>query len=223
MRSTGRLVEWRQAFAAGGASHLTRMTMQRARSRWTAIEHGLPRDIRIGSGARVIGGQYIVCGDHFSAGSRARIECIDRYLGEIYTPTLRFGSGVRLNDDVHIGCVDQIDIGDDVLIGSKVLIIDHNHGRYDNRSGEVDSPRVAPRNRGLSADPIRIGARVWLGEQVVILPGSQVDDGSVVGAGAVVSGEHIGACVLVGNPARPVRMWSDKDRTWRPVTKELFE
>ena len=43
-------------------------------------------------------------------------------------PRLIIGDNVSLSEYVHIGCVNRIEIGDNVLMGSKIYITDHNHG-----------------------------------------------------------------------------------------------
>jgi maltose O-acetyltransferase len=53
--------------------------------------------------------------------------------------------------------------------------------------------------------PVIIGDDVWLGARVLLLPGARVGSGSVIGAGAVVSGEIPPMSVAVGNPARVVK------------------
>jgi virginiamycin A acetyltransferase len=57
---------------------------------------------------------------------------------------------------------------------------------------------------GFRGDTI-IGNDVWIGREAMILPGSRIGDGSIVGARAVVSGEVPPFSVVVGNPGRVVR------------------
>jgi carbonic anhydrase/acetyltransferase-like protein (isoleucine patch superfamily) len=54
-------------------------------------------------------------------------------------------------------------------------------------------------------EPVRIGDRVWLGADVIVLRGVTIGDDVVVGAGSVVSRDLPSRCVAVGQPARPVR------------------
>ncbi|RMC37380.1 CatB-related O-acetyltransferase [Paracoccus alkanivorans] len=54
-----------------------------------------------------------------------------------------------------------------------------------------------------------IGHDVWLGDGAVILPGTRIGDGVIVGARAVVSGEIPDYAIVAGNPARIVRMRFD--------------
>jgi virginiamycin A acetyltransferase len=70
-------------------------------------------------------------------------------------------------------------------------------GRF---AGEYDFP-----NRG---DTV-IGNDVWTGWQSTILPGVKIGDGAIVGAKAVVAADVPPYAVVVGNPARVVKMRHD--------------
>jgi putative colanic acid biosynthesis acetyltransferase WcaF len=53
--------------------------------------------------------------------------------------------------------------------------------------------------------PIQIGSNVFIGLRAIVLPGITIGDGTVIGAGAVVTKNVPPACVAAGNPARPLR------------------
>jgi len=51
--------------------------------------------------------------------------------------------------------------------------------------------------------PIVIGRNVWIGNNAIILKGTEIGDNSVIGAGAVVTGGKLPSNVVIaGNPAR---------------------
>lgn len=65
---------------------------------------------------------------------------------------------------------------------------------------------VKQRNAGLEyAYPIHIGDNVWIGGNVVILPGVTIGDNCVIGAGSIVTGDIPANTVAYGNPCRVVR------------------
>lgn len=53
---------------------------------------------------------------------------------------------------------------------------------------------------------ITIGHDVWIGHGATVLPGAAVGHGAVVGTGAVVGGDVPPYAIVVGNPARVVRL-----------------
>ncbi|HLG71783.1 MAG TPA: acyltransferase [Chloroflexota bacterium] len=92
----------------------------------------------------------------------------------------------------------DIEIGDNCLISQFVSIIAANHG-----TKRTDIPMrdqaMDQRRRG-----VRIGNDVWVGANAVILPGTQLGDGAIVMAGAVVSGLVEPYSIVGGSPARVV-------------------
>ena len=98
---------------------------------------------------------------------------------------LKFGNNVQINDYVHIGAVENITIGNNVLIASKVFITDHNHGCY---NGEIqDTPDSIVMKRKIYSNPVFIEDNVWLGEFVCILPGVKIGKNSIIGSMSVVT------------------------------------
>ena len=54
--------------------------------------------------------------------------------------------------------------------------------------------------------PIVIGRNVWIGNNVMILKGTEIGDNSVIGAGAVITGGKFPSNVVIaGNPAKVVK------------------
>lgn len=59
---------------------------------------------------------------------------------------------------------------------------------------------------------IRIGNDVWIGRNVLVLPGVDIGDGVIVGAGSVVTKDVPAYAVVAGNPARVRRYRFDKEQ-----------
>jgi len=57
----------------------------------------------------------------------------------------------------------------------------------------------------------RIGNDVWVGSEAIVLPGAQIGNGVIVGAGAVVSADIPSYAIVAGNPGRVVRMRFDAE------------
>lgn len=131
-------------------------------------------------------------------------------------PCLTIGADVQVNDYVHIAAIEDVTIGDRVLIASKVFVSDHDHGAYgEDRGAPHEPPTTPPAARRLVARPVAIGDDVWLGENVAVLAGARIGRGAVVGANSVVTGEIPPESVAVGAPARVVRTWNEEARRWQ--------
>ena len=65
-----------------------------------------------------------------------------------------------------------------------------------------------------AGDVVKIGKNVWLGDNVVILPGVTVGDGCVIGANAVVTKDIPDYTVAGGCPAKPLKKYDFDARTW---------
>ncbi|WP_068268453.1 sugar O-acetyltransferase [Caviibacter abscessus] len=65
---------------------------------------------------------------------------------------------------------------------------------------------VELRNKGLeTAKPITVGNNVWIGGNVVVLPGVSIGDNTVIGAGSVVTRDIPSNVVAVGNPCKVIK------------------
>lgn len=69
------------------------------------------------------------------------------------------------------------------------------------------------RNQGLEyALPISVGNDVWIGGNVIVLPGVTIGDGGVIGAGSVVTKDIPPGILAAGNPCRVLRTITEADR-----------
>lgn len=146
-----------------------------------------------------VGKEYLSIGKGFRAKSNLRIEA---YRDLDQEPVIIIGEGVCFNYNVHIGAINRIEIGDRVLVGSNVLITDHDHG-----DTKRESLLIPPMQRAhVSKGSVLIGDDVWIGENVSILAGTVIGKGCVIGANSVVRGRNIpDYCVVTGNPARIIQ------------------
>ena len=167
--------------------------------------------------SRIVGVPCIRIGARFQAGRYLWIEAVQSFNEQHFEPSIVFGDDINVSDLVHIAAISSVVIGNGVLIGSKVIVTDHNHGVYSG-AGEHSSPQERPNRRALAGAPVRIGDRAFLGDNVVVLPGSTIGEGAIVGANSTVSGEIPPATIAVGNPARPVRRYDPVACRWLPLT-----
>ena len=158
----------------------------------------------IGNDIELIGADYIVVGNNFSAFKRLRIEAFDRHNEYSYTPSIIIGDNVSINNDCHIGCVNKITIGNNVLIASRVYISDHSHGI----SSYIDIHIPPSERKVYSKGPVVIEDGVWIGEGACILAGVRIGQYSIVGANAVVNRDVPPYRFVGGVPARIIKTLS---------------
>ena len=121
-------------------------------------------------------------------------------LGTSVQMNCRFLNGRKVHfgkrNVINFGCLFdgrkfQIRTGDDVSIGPEAAILTLGH--------DPGSPEFTDRG-----GDVTIGSRVWIGYRALILPGLTLGDGSVVGAGAVVTKSVEPFTIVAGNPARKI-------------------
>lgn len=62
------------------------------------------------------------------------------------------------------------------------------------------------RNQGLEyAKPIKVGNNVWIGGNVIVLPGVTIGDNVTIGAGSVVTKDVESNSIAVGNPCKVIK------------------
>ena len=76
----------------------------------------------------LIGGEYISIGDNTIIGSQAVITAWDTHGEYTFTPFINIGKNISIGNDCHISAINNISIGDNVLMGMKVTITDNSHG-----------------------------------------------------------------------------------------------
>jgi acetyltransferase-like isoleucine patch superfamily enzyme len=82
-------------------------------------------------------------------------------------------------------------------------------------------PEVPIVDQGITAQGIVIEDDVWLAAGAIVLDGAHVGRGSVVGAGAVVTGDLPPYSVAVGSPAKVIRDRRDQERARRQVAAQV--
>ena len=123
-----------------------------------------------------------------------------------------FGKGVAVNASVAQPTVinavggKSVEIGDGALFSNNIEIHTSDyHGIYNAKGDRINSDKN-----------IKIGCYVWIGLRTIILKGTEIANGCVVGAGSVLSGKYVNENVIIcGNPGNEI-----KDRIFWKYTKE---
>lgn len=93
----------------------------------------------------------------------------------------------------------NVQIGDDVMMGPYCIILTQNH--------EFSKIEINMIEQGYGErKPVIIDNDVWIGARVTILPGVHVHEHSIIGAGAVVTHDVPAYSVVAGVPAKVVKM-----------------
>lgn len=120
---------------------------------------------------------------------------------QTHSPTSKIiiGHNVGLNGTSIVSRSATISIGDGSMLAPNVVIMDspfHKawplHKRGDYPGVELDSD-------------VTIGNDVWIGAGCLLLPGTKIGDGCVVGARSVVRQSFPENCFIAGSPARIIK------------------
>ena len=113
-----------------------------------------------------------------------------------YPYRISIGRGVTINEGTNISGYGNLKIGNDVLISHRVTILSSSH--------EFNSKAHSIRSQGISRRPTVIGNNVWIGAGAIILGGISIGDGSVIGAGSVVTRDIPEDSIVAGVPAKKI-------------------
>lgn len=109
------------------------------------------------------------------------------------TGEIVIGKNVWISFAVNGNCYIQggngIFIGDNTIFAPGVKIISANHDPM-NLNGHIKTV------------PIKIGKNCWIGTNAVILPGVEIGDCTIIGAGAIVTHSFPENVIIAGNPAK---------------------
>jgi acetyltransferase-like isoleucine patch superfamily enzyme len=123
--------------------------------------------------------------------------------GDYSYNTITVGESVFIGKGAMIMAPDtQVEIGNHVMIGPKVMIRGGNH-RMDVIGSYMDDVKI---KRPEDDQKVIIEDDVWIGANVTILKGSYIREGSVIGACSLVNGEIPPYSVAVGVPAKPKKI-----------------
>jgi len=127
-------------------------------------------------------------------GSNAKIY----YGSQIVIPwNVEIGDNFLMSRNGLIGGAGGIKIGDDVMFGPNVTLLSSTHP-YD----DINIPMVL---QNVILKDIKIGDDVWLGANVVVMPGIKIGNGAIVGANSVVTHDVEPYGIYCGAPARKIK------------------
>ncbi|MHB0939349.1 MAG: acyltransferase [Armatimonadota bacterium] len=121
---------------------------------------------------------------------------IDLPVRLIYPEKIQIGSYVYLGPWSYLNGRGGLTIQDHVIMAPDVAIMTSMH--------RFREARLVPYDEVELLKPVIIEAGVWIGMRALILPGVTLGEGSIVGAGAVVTKSCAPGTILAGNPANAI-------------------
>lgn len=149
--------------------------------------------------------ELIEIGEHTTILENARMQ--------VYPERTEEKGHIKIGNNCFLGyrfCIlagADVTIGNDVTVASNVCIVSENHGI----DPESD---ICYGKQPLQTAPVKIGNGCWIGESVMIMPGVQVGEKSVIGGGAVVTKSIPAYSIAAGNPAKVIKKYDFECHKW---------
>lgn len=129
------------------------------------------------------------------------LEIVQPFLCD-YGRNITLGKEIFINSNCYFMDCANITIKDHVFMGPSCGLYTASHPLG-----------VEYRNMGLEkATPIVIEENVWLGGNVVVLPGVTIGANSVIGAGSIVTKDIPSGVIALGNPCKVIREITEDDK-----------
>jgi len=156
----------------------------------------------IGYGLKTINPHKISISKNFRIGRFGKFECSQDNTID----------GIIIEENVYIGqCFSVlahrgVEIKHDTLVASFVTIGSEKNIELDGLTTYNKAEQ--------SEESIIIGEFCWIGEKVVILPGVNIGDWSIIGASSVVVSDIPPYSIAVGNPAKVIKTYNFASHKW---------
>lgn len=119
-----------------------------------------------------------------------------------YYSKIKFEGFCFINSNCYWDARGGIQIGDNVIFGPFSKILTANH---------LYESNFIPYGFGFEYRPVIIEDNVWIGANVLILPGVKIMQGAIVGAGSVVTKDVQPLEIVGGNPAKKIGFRNEKN------------
>lgn len=116
---------------------------------------------------------------------------------------IAFAHKLIIADNVYIGpnasihALGGVSIGSGTIIGPNLVIHSANHN--------YKLAKAIPYDETFDLRKVTIEENVWIGGNVIIVPGAHIGEGAIIGAGSVVAGNIPPLSIVIGNPAKVIK------------------
>lgn len=159
-----------------------------------------------------IDSKNFTCKNGLYLGYDARLLFVKEYKEKKYNPEILIGENVCIGNRFSALSAAPIEIGDDCLFASDVMLTSENHG-MDPELSKSYSDTI------LIAKPIKIGKGCWIGEKACILPGVVLGERTIVAAGAVVNKSFPPYSLVGGVPAKLIKRYNFEKHMWENINE----
>ncbi|MCX6343546.1 MAG: acyltransferase [Armatimonadetes bacterium] len=140
------------------------------------------------------------------------VEC-DASVSVVHPERLAIGNYVYIGPRTYLNATGGLEIHDHTIISQEVAVLSSLHRYKESTMVPYDAVELLR--------PVTIERCVWIGLRAIIMPGVTIGEGSIVGAGAVVTKSCAAGSILAGNPARVVAT-RDMERYQELVDNKQF-
>ena len=131
---------------------------------------------------------------------RTQMQIDEQRIKELRSRGVRIGKSCRIYATEFSTDPYLIDIGDNVAIAGGAKFLTHNGL----------ASMIRHKHPGIQVfGRIRIGSRSFIGQDAIVLPGTEIGQDCIIGAGAVVSGKIPDDSLVIGNPAKMIGKATD--------------
>ncbi len=160
-----------------------------------------PDSVVLEPGVLIFHAATVFLGERVYVGHRA-------VLKGYYRNQMRIGHGVWIGQDAFLHSAGGIEIGNEVGIGPRAMILTSAH-ELPQFADETELPILS---RPLQFGPVTLRDGCDIGVGAILLPGVTIGEQAQVGAGAVVTRSVAPRTIVAGNPARVLRNYDAKGR-----------
>jgi len=107
------------------------------------------------------------------------------------------GNNVYIGPGAWVSALGKVVFGNGVIVGPRLKIYTGNHN--------YDSDIAIPYDSLTIVKKVVIEENVWIGGDVILLPGVKIGEGAIVGGGAVVTRDVLPGEIVGGNPAKVIK------------------